>query len=579
MRGDGRLEIAAGFATAQGPRDDNQDFGAVHLGTATEQALQGIVAAVADGVGGAKAGRVAAELAVREFIEGYRAQSVLIGVAAGAMAAMRGYNRWLHERGRTDPEMTGAATTFTALVLRGRDATALHVGDSRAWHFRGVELTRLTEDHVLPQPDLNHVLYRAVGIEPDIRLDVRGQPLEPHDRLLLASDGVHGALSDRALARLLAARQSPEADADAIVAAAIAAGTRDNATAIVIDILSVTAVDQDTIGAEVARLPILAPPNVGDGIDGFTLRRLISDGRYTRLFVATGDDGEVVVKFPKLALLSEAGARAAFLRESFLGRRIDSPFVGRTIAVPADRQSRLYVVMPFYDGETLEARLTRTPPSVAAGLALSLQIARGVVALHRLGVAHRDIKPDNIIVGLDGSCRLIDLGVARIEKLAEFAEAETPGTPSYMAPEMFDGNPGDAGTDQYSLGVTLYRLFTRRYPYGEIEAFSRPKFSEPVPAARYRPDLPAWLDAALTRAVSADPAMRFSDVEELIHCLETGSARAIQRRARAPLVERHPVAVWKAIALILAIALLVSLATRSTQPHGARPEHRAPSRP
>lgn len=562
MRGDGRLEIAAGFATAQGPRPDNQDFGAVDLGSASEQAVQGIVAAVADGVGGAMAGRVAAELAVRSFIDGYRAQNPLIGIAAAATRALAGFNRWLHDSGRIDPAMKAAATTFTALVLRGREAVVAHVGDSRAWHYRDGVLTQLTQDHVLPQPDLNHVLYRAVGIEPTLRLDLRSLPLEPHDRLLLASDGVHGVLSSKVLARLLGARQSAEADAAAIVEAAGAAGTRDNATAILIDILAVTAIDQSSIGAEAERLPILPPPSVGDTVDGFRLDELLSDGRYTRLFRAIGDKGEVVLKFPKPNLLTEAGARASFLRESFLGRRVASPFVGQTLALAPGRQSRLYVAMPFYDGETLDARLQRAPLAIAAGLRLAIQIARGVAALHRLGVAHRDIKPDNVIILADGSCRLIDLGVARIERLAEFEAAETPGTPSFMAPEMFEGEPGNAATDQYALGVTLHRLFTDRYPYGEVEAFSRPRFGEPVPASRHRPDLPAWLDATLRRAVALDPTARFGDVEELIHRLEAGSAHAATAPTARPLIERYPVGFWKGVALLLAIALAVSLATR-----------------
>lgn len=562
MRGKGRLEIAAGFATAQGPRDDNQDFGAVDLGSAGDQAVQGVVAAVADGVGGAMAGRVAAELAVRSFIDGYRAQNPLIGIAAATTEAMKGYNRWLHERGKVDPRMTGAATTFTALVLRGREASVVHVGDSRAWHYRDGVLTRLTEDHVLAQPDLNHVLYRAVGIEAALRLDLRSLTLAPHDRLLLTSDGVHGALSDRALARLIGARQSADADAAAIVAAAADAGTRDNATAIVVDVLAVTAIDQSTVSAEVERLPILAPPDVGDVVDGFRLERLMSDGRYTRLFLATGDDGELVLKFPKPTLLSEAGARAAFLRESFLGRRIDSPFVGQTIAIPPGHQSRLYVAMPFYDGETLEARLLRGPVGLTAGLQIALQVGRAVVALHRLGVAHRDIKPENVIVGGDGSCRLIDLGVARIEKMAEFAEAETPGTPSYLAPELFDGHPANAASDQYALGVTLYRLFTARFPYGEVEAFSRPRFGQPLVPSRVRPDLPAWLDAVLLRAVAVDPGARFADVNELVYRLEAGSAHAAPALGRRPLIERHPVGFWQSVALLLAILLLVSMATR-----------------
>ncbi|TVV75114.1 bifunctional protein-serine/threonine kinase/phosphatase [Sphingomonas solaris] len=566
MHGDGKLEIAAGFASARGPRPDNQDFGGVDLGSETDRAVRGIVAAVADGVGGAKAGRAAAELAVRSFIDGYRAANPVSGIAAGGLMAMRGYNRWLHERGRIDPGMTGAATTFTALVLRGREAVALHLGDSRAWHFRDGVLTRLTDDHVLPQPDLNHVLYRAVGIEADVRLDVRAQSIEPHDRLLIASDGVHGVLSDRVLARLLGARASAQTDADAIVAAAGAANTRDNATAIVIDILGVTAIDQDIVGAEVARLPILPPPKAGDVVDGFALDRLLSDGRYTRLFVgrdATGEvPGDIVVKFPKPALLSEAGARAGFLREGFLGRRIDNPHVGRTLPVPGDRQSRLYTVMPHHEGETLEQRLLRVPPSIARGVVLATGVARGVAALHRLGVAHRDIKPENVIVGVGDRTRLIDLGVARLAALAEFAESETPGTPSYMAPEMFDGEAGNPATDQYALGVTIYRLFTGRYPYGEVEAFSHPRFGAPVSPARYRPDMPAWLEAVILRAVAVDPAQRFGDVEELIHRLEAGSTRAVPHRVRPPLMESHPVRVWQVVSLILAIALLVSLAHR-----------------
>src|SRR5262249_27384141 len=124
--------------------------------------------------------------------------------------------------GTSDPEMEGAASTFTALVLRGRRVHALHVGDSRAWRLRGGMLTRLTEDHVLPQPALRHVLYRALGVESDVRLDSRIEELALHDRLLLTSDGVHGSLSERALTRLLEERGSPQADAEAIVEAALA---------------------------------------------------------------------------------------------------------------------------------------------------------------------------------------------------------------------------------------------------------------------------------------------------------------------------------------------------------------------
>jgi serine/threonine protein phosphatase PrpC len=560
MSADARLQIAAGFATAKGPRADNQDFGAVHIGSPSEQALHGMVALVADGVSGSRAGRIASELAGRTFIDAYVDQNPLKGVAAAGVAALSGYNRWLHAKGRSDPDMAGAATTFTALVMRGREATVLHVGDSRAWHFRDGVLTRLTEDHVLAQPGLSHVLYRAVGIEPDLRLDTRAVTLKAHDRLLLTTDGVHGVVSEAELADLLARRASPEADAQAVVAAAGQAETRDNATALVIDVIRPGAVDQDAIGAEAADLLILALPTAGDRIDGFVLDRVLSDGKYTRVFSARDGEGgdRLVLKFPKPALLSESGARGAFLRESFIGRRIESPHVGKTISLEPGRQSGLYIAQPLYVGRTLHAKIAEEPFDIPSGLDLSIRLSKGVAALHRLGIAHRDIKPDNVILEADGGLKLIDLGVARLPRVEEFAEAEAPGTPGYKAPEMFAGNPGDALTDQYALGVTLYRIFTSEYPSGQETEFSRIRFDRPTRPTQHRPDMPAWLEATILRTLSVDPADRFDSVEELIHVLEAGSAAAVPSRRNLSLMEREPVRFWQAVSAGLFVLLLLS---------------------
>ena len=560
MDADGRLEIAAGFATALGPRKDNQDFGAVHLGTPSEQALHGMLAIVADGVSGSKGGRIASELAGRTFIDGYLDQNPLKGVAAAGVAALTGYNRWLHAKGRSDPDMEGAATTFTALVMRGREATALHVGDSRAWHFRDGVLTRLTEDHALTQPGLNHVLYRAIGIEPDLRLDVQTVTLKAHDRLLLTTDGVHGVVSQEALTRLLARRASPEADAQAIVDTAVQEETRDNATAIVIDVIRLGAVDQDAIGAEAAGLPILPVPGVGETVDGFRLDRLLSDGRYTRVFTARDGEGGplVVLKFPKPALLSESGARGAFLRESFIGRRIDSPYVGKTLALDAGRQSRLYIVQPLYAGRTLHARIADEPLDIPSGVDVAIRLSRAVAALHRQGIAHRDIKPDNVILEANGGLKLIDLGVARLPRIEEYAEAEAPGTTGYKAPEIFAGALGDALTDQYALGVTLYRIFAGEYPCGQEEDFSRMRFEKPTRPSKHRPDMPAWLEAAILRTLAVEPKARFDDVEALIHVLESGSAVAAPPRRDLSLMERDPIRFWQGVSAILLVLLLAS---------------------
>ncbi|HKX23357.1 MAG TPA: serine/threonine-protein kinase, partial [Rhizorhapis sp.] len=224
--------------------------------------------------------------------------------------------------------------------------------------------------------------------------------------------------------------------------------------------------------------------------------------------------------------------------------------------------SRLYVAMPFYQGETLEQRIGRHPPSIAAGVTVAARLTRGVAALHRLNIVHRDIKPENVILTEDGGLRLIDLGVARLPRIEEFEAREIPGTPSYMAPELYHGELGSEASDQFALGVTLYRLFTGRYPYGEVEAFSRPKFGRPVPPSRYRPDMPAWLESALLRAIAVKPDERFGDVVELLRTLEDGGTRAIGAPQPRSLYERNPLRFWQVISALLFIALMFALASR-----------------
>jgi serine/threonine protein phosphatase PrpC len=559
LKPDGRLLAAAGFASETGKRADNQDFVGIYTASELERTRHGMVAALADGVGGAKGGREAAELAVRELIEGLYVQPDTIGTAAAVHRVMAPFNRWLNAMGKSEI-MAHAATTFTALIAKGRKAHILHVGDSRAWHFRDGRLTCLTQDHSHSHPDQRHILYRALGVEERLRLDHHEVALAVHDRLLLTSDGVHGSLDIKRIAAILGGRRSAEADAAALVEAALAAGSQDNASAVIVDVVALPAPDHDAVAGDVARLPILPPPDEGQSIDGFRLDLLLSDGRYTRLFRATDSDSgqQVAVKFPKPALLSEHGARLAFAREILVGSRVNSPFVGGVIAVAPDRQTRLYGVQPFYEGVTLEEQLKGR-----AGFEQSLKIAtsltRAVAALHKLEIIHRDIKPDNVILTSDGGLKLVDLGVARLPRMDEFATSEIPGTPSYLAPEMFGGNAGDEATDQFALGVTLWRLFAGRYPYGETEAFARPRFGQLEAPSRAREEIPAWLDAALMRSVAIDPQERFGDAVELLRALEGGAAVTRAPRFKAPLIERNPAGFWKGVALLLALALAAAL--------------------
>jgi len=271
-----------------------------------------------------------------------------------------------------------------------------------------------------------------------------------------------------------------------------------------------------------------------------------------------------VLKCPKPQVAAVATYRAAFVREAWVGARVHSPWVGRIIELPPGRQTCLYTVMPLYQGELLDTRLARPPLlGLEEGRNIAIKLARAVAALHRAGIIHRDIKPDNVILESGGELKLVDLGVVRIPGLEDFPPEDIPGTPGYMAPEMFAGEPGNEASDVYSLGVTLFRAFTGEFPYGNADATGPPRRERPKELAALRPDLPAWLQAVLARAIARDPAGRFRDMNEFAVEMEAGPARApvMVRRPRT-LLERAPVRFWQGVAALLALAFILSLLLR-----------------
>ncbi len=561
------LQVGIGFCSAQGSRERNEDYVAAYLGTELQRRRQGMTLTVADGVGGAAGGRVAAELATRTFIEGYYGLPETIGISKAAAASIDAVNRWIFAQGRSDPSLRGMACTLTALILRGRQAHVVHVGDSRLYRLREGRLARLTTDHTLDRPDSRHILLRAVGAEANIRADYAVDAVRRHDRFLLCSDGVHGSLRDAQIGDLLLAHTTPEEASRALVDAALAAGASDNATALIADVIGIPIADDVELSEALANLPILPPPSPGDVVDNFELGDVLANGRYSRLFKAVDRDHQrdVVIKFPKPNVAEDVTLRRATMREIWVASRVRSPWVGEVIELAPQRQSRLYSVMPFYDGETLERRLGHRPKiTQASGIQIAVQLAKAVATLHRAGIIHRDIKPDNIIVGPDGGLKLVDLGVVALPKFEDFPAADMPGTPSYMAPELFEGYDATAESDQFALGVTIYRMFSSGpYPYGEIEPFSRPRFGEPTSLLRHRPELPIWLDAVITKAIAVDPAKRFADTIELGFELEHGAVHGQKTwHRRRPLLERNPVRVWQGLAAILAALLLFSLLLR-----------------
>jgi serine/threonine protein phosphatase PrpC len=562
------VRASVGFASETGPRKRNEDFAAAVIGAELPEPRREVVAAIADGIGGAKGGRVAAETAVRGFLDGFWDLPETMEVSRAAARIINALNKWILALGRQDPDLAGMGCTFTALVLRGRVAHILHAGDTRCYRLRRDILSCLTVDHAKAGGRLgSRVLTRALGVEAEVRLDYATQPVALHDRILLCSDGVHGFLTDERIAEVLRERSAPDDTARALVAAALDTGGADNCTALVLDVVALPTTVSADLGGAIMRLPIGAGPVSGETIDGFVLKALISEGRYSRIFGAVDEveGGEVALKFPKHEVGAVAARHAAFVREAWVGARVSSPWVVHVVEPPPGRQTRLYTVMPLYQGELLEARLTRRPLlGLEEGRQIAIGIARGAAALHRAGVIHRDIKPDNVLLEGAGSLKLLDLGVARVPGLEDDLSKEIPGTLAYMAPEMMSGEAGDEATDIYALGVTMFRAFTGEFPHGNPDGVSRARRDRPIALTALRPDLPAWLEVVVGRAIAADPSERFRDMPEFALEMEAGPPRApAPVRRPQTFYEREPLRFWQGVAALLGLALLLSLLRHS----------------
>src|SRR3954447_4580901 len=200
--------------------------------------------AVADGMGGARAGEVASKVAVEKLGE----SGPFDGSPEQQLAEVtKQANRQIYEMAQSDSALAGMGTTLTAALVTGREVVIGHVGDSRVYRFRDGELERLTQDHSLveefvrqgkltPEEAENHpqrsIITRALGPEPDVQVDTFTYPGRDGDVYLICSDGLTGMISEDAIAEILSAGGSLDAAAKQLIDAANENGGRDNITAI-----------------------------------------------------------------------------------------------------------------------------------------------------------------------------------------------------------------------------------------------------------------------------------------------------------------------------------------------------------
>jgi protein phosphatase len=553
------LSLEFGHATATGPRPRNEDFGGyVEPADPRLVATKGMMAAVADGVSGGVYGREAAETAIRNLLADYYATPDTWEVPHALGTVLGAINRWLAGQVASRSEPGGMATTLTCLVARGRRYHYAHIGDTRLYRLRGETLDLLTTDHVWETPGMSHVLKRALGLDTHVLPDFGEGDLAVGDLFLIVCDGVWEPLGQLDMHRLLKLHDAPQRAAQALIDAALARGGQDNVSALVARVLETG--DDTTPLTEASDLPLPGRLAPGARLDEFTIEAELHSGRDSLLYRArhTQTGQHWVLKTLQPVLAGDAQAAARLLAEEWFLKRVHSHYFPEVLPLPG--RQFLYFAIRYFDGASLQERLDAGQHfSPAETATLAIRALKGLAALHHLDIVHRDIKPANLHLDSAGKLRILDLGVARCPLLDVRDADAQPGTPSYMAPELFAGAEADTRTDLYALGTMLYHLLTRKYPYGEIEPFQRPRFGEPAPPGRYRPDLPPWLDNVILKAVARDPGERFETAEEMRLALERGEANPLVRR-RAPLIERSPAGAWPLVAgLSIALNLLLFL--------------------
>lgn len=552
------FEVEIGYSSRKGPRELNEDFaGAVHAPRGEE--ARGLIAAIADGVSSGGHGLEAAQTTVIGLLGDYFATPDTWETTAALDRLIAAQNAWLADHNRRR-HGASALTTLTALVLQGQSYTLAHVGDTRAWRVNagGGPAAQLTVDHAFDHPDLRSRLTRAVGLDDHVRVDYTQGELRIGDCLVLSTDGVHGVLKPARVAELALFGDAQQAS-QALVDAALAAGTRDNATALVIRVLGL---DARQLHDEMGDVRRLSPPpalKVGDVLDGYVITALIADTGVHRLYQAreAGTRALVALKTLHPTRASDPQERAMLAHEAWLGLRVSARGETGFVRVHerAENASALYTVFDWHGGRTVEQMLkTGARPPVAQVVAAAVEICKALGRLHRHGVVHRDIKPGNLHLGEDGRWRILDLGAALSGRESAAQRELHAGTPSFMNPEQWEGATADAGSDLFALGVTLYQWLTGRLPYGEIEPYQAARYRrDPVALSRIRPDVPIWLDHLVRKAVARDPRQRFETAEEMLLALERGAARPIGAPAATPLSRRDPASLWK---ILLAVSVL-----------------------
>ncbi len=280
---------------------------------------------------------------------------------------------------------------------------------------------------------------------------------------------------------------------------------------------------------------------------GFKVLRFVAEGGMGDVFEGRGPNGDrVAIKVLHAALTSKPEVSFRFRREGEIVASIKSRYVPKLLGRGRDPRGRPFMVFEFAEGRPLSewiSELGRLPLNLA--LEITIQMSRALIAAHAAGVVHRDLKPDNVIVGgepEEPAVMVLDFSVSKSEDLQFTQTGTVIGTPCYMPPEQARGDAANNLVDIYAIGAILYDMVCARPPYewDEPGRVLAKLLTEPPPRPRtLAPLLPESLEAIILRATARDPKDRYPIVEALLEALER-EQRELTARGSSPTLSPDP---------------------------------------
>ncbi len=532
------------FGLAKGKEVISDDFASVRIFDEL------CIAVLCDGVGSAMAGAKASRRAVNYLINNFKVRPKSWSIEKSLRHFIKNINSILYQEGIEEYERPEYVTTLSVVVIEGNRLYGANVGDSPIFLLRDDNLIRLSVPHVSDEKGMEHVLTQAIGLDESVDIFFFENNLHTKDRLLITSDGLEAVFDENEIKNRI-----PNGAISLIKDASkeLKDDLPDDTTAIVIEIQG----ESRRQHLKKIDLPIPKSLKKGEVVDGYSLIRPLIQNERTWLCEKKGV--RYVLKFPPIEAIDDEVYLDLFVKEAWNASRLKAGFFPKAV-IPVKRSLRYYV-MEYIDAPTLKDEISKKPLPIEDSVSLGKFLLHASSFLLKYDLVHGDIKPENILVLRRHGKRvykLIDFGsIVEIFSLATRA-----GTPSYLAPERFIGESISEQTELFAIGVTLYEVLSKKFPYGEIEPFQNPNFKTPRPLRTLNPLVPNWLESVVMRAVEKDKNRRYELYSEMEYELTHPQRVRPYYPKNTTLLQREPIKVYRwafTISMLINIILIFIL--------------------